>query len=862
MAQWPFVGRNAEVDEIARTVRASRSGGVLISGPAGVGKTRVALEVAKAVATRSVVHIVRATRTAGTIPLGAVAHLLPAVGIPAHANPIRWAADAIAPRDAAKPVLVIDDAHALDETTAAVVHLLVHAQRARVLATVRTGEDAPDSIVALWKDELVTRTDLSPFDLTGTTELLTAALGGPVARDTCERLHRVADGNALLLHEIVTAAREGGALDAAGGVWWLSKDIPMSPRLTEVIEARLGSLSNGEREAMEYVAFAEPIGVALLERLTPTDVVEAIEARGLIRIGSDGQRLEADLAHPLFGELIRAHCGEARRRRILSALVAVTTSTGSKRRDDALRVAVWAIDCHTPVDPELLLTGARIAWSRLDQELAIRLGRAAARDGNVEAVLFLVEVLDSVQEFEEIATHLDAVARQDFDEPTRTRLAVARINLLAWGRGQHAEALELAEAVLGDIVEPVHRNQIELAAIEINYSRGNWNQAVAQLRNLIATSVSVSVTNEARTILSNALVSIGRLQEAIETVNQVLGDRLSWAEDIPELGGRACVNAVLASQTIGSVDAFDAAVDRFEVEVANNETFANSILVSRGVGAVLRGRMATAVALLRESETARVNGINSLSGMAELARALAHIGDVDGARSAIGISSERTYLMRAEKVPFAVRLNAPWILAAEGRISEAIDAGTEAAAFFRTAGTPRRELVALHDVVRLGGADRVVDRLVELAAGYDGTFAVVCAEHARAAAARDGDALARAAEDFERLGRLLYASEAYAQAAAAHGVHDQVRLARDAAARARTLASHCEGARTPAIAKLEVPDLTAREYEIALMASRGMTSPAIAAALVLAVRTVDNHLRSVYLKLNITGRHDLGQALG
>ena len=114
---------------------------------------------------------------------------------------------------------------------------------------------------------------------------------------------------------------------------------------------------------------------------------------------------------------------------------------------------------------------------------------------------------------------------------------------------------------------------------------------------------------------------------------------------------------------------------------------------------------------------------------------------------------------------------------------------------------------------------------------------------------------------FEHLGRVLYAAETYAQAADAYANRGAGALARAAAQRARALAGRCEGAQTPALAKVGAPSLTARELEIALLAARGLTSATIADYLVLAVRTVDNHLRSVYSKLDITGRHDLAGAL-
>ena len=49
-------------------------------------------------------------------------------------------------------------------------------------------------------------------------------------------------------------------------------------------------------------------------------------------------------------------------------------------------------------------------------------------------------------------------------------------------------------------------------------------------------------------------------------------------------------------------------------------------------------------------------------------------------------------------------------------------------------------------------------------------------------------------------------------------------------------------------------ELTEREREVALLAARGRTSPEIAEALFLSVRTVDTHLSRVYRKLMIEGR--------
>ena len=55
--------------------------------------------------------------------------------------------------------------------------------------------------------------------------------------------------------------------------------------------------------------------------------------------------------------------------------------------------------------------------------------------------------------------------------------------------------------------------------------------------------------------------------------------------------------------------------------------------------------------------------------------------------------------------------------------------------------------------------------------------------------------------------------------------------------------------------------LTDREYQVARLASQGLTSRDIAHRLVLSVRTVDNHLSRVYAKLGVAGRDELPEAL-
>ncbi|MFD0664431.1 response regulator transcription factor [Thermocatellispora tengchongensis] len=107
----------------------------------------------------------------------------------------------------------------------------------------------------------------------------------------------------------------------------------------------------------------------------------------------------------------------------------------------------------------------------------------------------------------------------------------------------------------------------------------------------------------------------------------------------------------------------------------------------------------------------------------------------------------------------------------------------------------------------------------------------------------------------------LYAAEASARAAAAYREAGLTRSARAAETRAWSLSRRCQGARTPALLGLEVPGLTPRQREVALLAAQGLTNREIAARLVVSIRTVANTLYAVYEKTGVNDRAALAALL-
>jgi DNA-binding CsgD family transcriptional regulator len=162
-----------------------------------------------------------------------------------------------------------------------------------------------------------------------------------------------------------------------------------------------------------------------------------------------------------------------------------------------------------------------------------------------------------------------------------------------------------------------------------------------------------------------------------------------------------------------------------------------------------------------------------------------------------------------------------------------------------------------HDAARLGHAALVCDRLDALAESIEGQLVPAMARHARALAKGDGPALDHASAEFLGIGNVLFAAEVAAQAHQAHLRSGHAVRARQAAARTAALASRCPGVQTPPLTTAAANPLTRRELEVASLAADGLQSREIARRLRISVRTVDNHLGSVYDKSGASGRQEL-----
>jgi predicted ATPase len=206
MGTWPLTGRDEELSILVSLLDGhDEDAGVVIAGRAGVGKTRLAREaVATAAQLGWAVRWVVGTAAAQSIPLGAFAELATAL----DGDPLQIVRSMIATLTASadgQPVLVaVDDAHLLDDLSAFVLYQLILRRAATVIATLRSGERAPDAVTALWKDAHLRRLDLQPLSRPQSDALLEGVLSGPVDTSCADRMWRLTLGNALFLRQVVT----------------------------------------------------------------------------------------------------------------------------------------------------------------------------------------------------------------------------------------------------------------------------------------------------------------------------------------------------------------------------------------------------------------------------------------------------------------------------------------------------------------------------------------------------------------------------------------------------------------------------------------------------------------------------------
>jgi DNA-binding CsgD family transcriptional regulator len=867
---WPFVGRDAAVRELEALLDDPHCGGVILQGPAGVGKTRLADAVLAAAARRGqALGRVVATPAGQTLPYSAIAHLIPAAVLdqPGPVDSIRLFNAVRQLGDGrGRQVVLVDDIVYLDEASLSLATQLHAAEALFLIGTARTEMQIPAAVDALVRAFGLRRVMVGALTAADVAEIAAEVVGQPVDAPTLADLWERSGGNALYLRELLLSALEGGPVTPGPGhAVHLRIDVGRNARLAELVAERVRGVEGDIGTTLALLAVAEPLLITDLERAGLFDHAVDLEQRGLVRVDHAGDSDVVRLSHPLHGEVLRSSMGALAHRREVQRAIELIAGRPSPRRDDPLRIAMWKLDIGLPAEPEALLAGAFVARSAMDLPSTIRLAsaaRTAKPDASSEYLLAeSLFLMGRAEEAEAVAAA--ALERADIPDHLRLLVVAVRVNNLVWGRCDASAAVEVVQRHTAALAAA---GMIGAARI-IEASAVVYDGAPGRALDLLGPEPDepywLMLGAGAR---ATALNLQGRYDEAVRVSSHAYAVQMA----MPDPKAFLDPNTHLLTRGVGL-----AGLGRFAdadalVAGAHAAAAEQRVPFMRSLHATLLGQTSMATGRLRDARLWFTEALNAAAEIdlqpvrrlatAGMASAAGQLGDEASATTLLAALDSMTCGLTYGSTEEAI--GRAWALTVLGRRAEGRDVVRTAVARALDRGEHGMAAAALIEAVRLGEVDWDPAVLDDIAAHVDGALAAAWVALARAMGSRNAEALAAAAETLASIGANLVAAEAELAAAdALRRVGDQRSVAA-ATARAGALLTRCQGARTPGAAMVDtVVALSAREREVALLAAEGRTSKEIADVLFLSARTVDNHLQKVYVKLGVSSRNELAAAV-
>jgi DNA-binding CsgD family transcriptional regulator len=865
--QWPFTGREAMFATVTDLVEQGRH--VTLAGVAGVGKSRLAAEVAAHLAATGVsVHRVAASPSTTPIPLAAVSTL---VGGQVSGDLV-GAALATLGADGRSgpghPVLVVDDAHALDDASAVVIHQLALSGRVRLLMTVRDATVPPEAIVRIAHEAGHLRLAIDTFDAATVRELLERVLGGLVEAHSLHRLVTSSGGNALYLRELVEGSVAAGQLERQHGTWRLVGEPAATPLLDDLVLRRLQPLDADAIDALELLAVGGAIDLRVVERLVEPPSLERLERMGLVLVRADGARSVVDVGHPLVRDVTVRRVGPVAQVRVFRTLSSEAAAISDPTPLDRLQAAVWRVRGGLPLDDAEVLSAARQAMAANDVRLGAELSMALYRaTGNAEAALVCSWCLAEASDHRgavEVLTEATERATEPWD---RAGLLLRHAEERWWWAHDVDGAIELLEPHDPD---------------------GPWNDLLraqravfAMLDGDVGTALSIGqplvdhpqlwVRLVASIAVANCLAYLDRADEAFALASASFD--AAQAARTETLGDPTThvLNQLVSMVHAGRLaEARDVA--QFVCDIASTQTAVAPrawgltllalVLLQSGQPAGASRRFAEAEVLWADAE---------LPGPARwcaggVALAASASGDHEEAAAAADrVEGYESTGFRAYEI--SALLGRLWVARHRGDRRGVDELVAACLAEVRRSGAIANAAMLAHDLARLGLADAAVEAqaMVDAALGPEPSELLLARRwFVEGVTAKDDAALERAAEVFDRLGAPLFAAEAYELAAQRHRRDGRTTAALRCGGRAAALVAECGHVETPPFATRTGTGtgvLSAREHQVATLAAQGRTNKQIAEELFVGERTVESHLYRSFAKLGITSRAELGAAL-
>lgn len=863
---WPFVGREELLGELDGLFASPGVGGVIISGPAGIGKTRLAEEFVRRHDDQQIVRLTGSPASVD-IPYAAIAHLVQAnavdTGDASPAQVLTAVRDVIG--TGRRTMLLADDVGWIDEASWSIVGHLLALDEAFVVGTNRTGTTLPvtfDALVRRHEFAWISPDALADDDVVAAAERY---LGVPLDPRAAGRLTQLCAGNPLYLRELLLQGIHAGDVTIwPSGTAWFEPQVARAARLVEVVDERLRALGDAERSLMQLVTVVDDVGFGDLERLDAVDTAVALERQGLVRVDRVGDDHLVRPAHPLHAEVVRATTGPIEARVQYRRAIELVRARPVARADDPLRIAVWQLDAGiADIDPAALIAGAKSASAAFDVTSTVRLARAVERVApSTESQQLLMNALFLLGDWDGC---LEVAARPLPDMVDPTALVVhTSLTLYStlWGKCDIERSMAFLASCRPRFAAMGMPMVVDYFEGFVHAHDGDPIRAAASLGDTPGMPLLQFLSAVQRAM---AWVWEGQHERAVREIDagRAFLEGGSAGTDM-NTGWFALVQG-LSRCALGRFDEALAIVTKAHAEVRDQRVALLRSFLSMTAGDCLlaKGRLEDAAGWYRHAmETASQvavrapirlarSGLATIAGLrndTDAARQL--LADLDAAGPDVRLMLAHTAIGRARAT------------AALGSRAEARQIARDAVADLRSRGETWGALRVIVEASRLGDARWAAEQLDELELDrVDGLWAAGMVQYVRAFNGRLAAPYREAGEALAAIGADLLAAEAFAAAADAERRDGNPRVAARDAARSAELAAACQGATTSLLDAGDGASLTRREREIAELAAAGLSNADIAEKLFLSRRTVENQLQRAYTKLGVTTRSALADRL-
>lgn len=826
-------------------VAAETGGLVLCGGEPGIGKTRLAQELAgyALAAGREVVwgHCVE---TSGAPAFWPWRQVLKAAG----ADPDEVLAhDAEVPQDRFRVfdaiasaldrpglVIIVEDVHWADQASLLVLaHLATQLRTVLIFATFR---DPCPAVADLMRSAV-------RIDLHGLSVREVAELAGPEHAATIMDL---TSGNPLFVTEIARAVADGT---------WQPDQPPRS--VQDIVTARLARLGDDARELIKTAA--------LIGRDFDVDLAAAASGRPISALDEATTLLDATghrFVHALTRDAVEASLTTAERRTIHRRIA--ETMTSSTHYADVARH--WTACGETKKAREWTIRAAEDAVRRLAYEEGVRLYRAAA---SIEDSCEVQVALGRAAYFAgDLAACVEAAQRATELARTPEQIAEAALVLeAAPGAGVNAVATPLCDNALRQPVSPATRARLLAQRSHLAFYRGEQHR----LDELSREALLLARDSGDDRALAEALHA---RQEACPGPSG-RAERLGLATEMIDLAQRT---RSPRGTMWGSLWRIQALIENGELVAAQEELPALALACDRVGGEVPRWHLEVVTACLAQAQgrfaEAREVGRRAYDRMRVIEREPAsgayfalqcglacHLGPTED-----GLALARHFHDPPPRFRLMSKLTRSYLLLRAGFREEALEwfrragpvAEWDLPAFFVVAGLVDAVLVTSG----LGLRDDLAQILPRLevfrgahAAGngvaYMGPVSLALG-HGYLALSAYEDAvleLGTAVDEAAAAGAPAFAAEARWHLAAALRA-----LGKDADAVQRSAERDI---RTLGMTAFTVTELSSREHEVAALVTEGLTNRQIARRLVISERTAQNHVQHILTKLGFSTRSQI-----